>query len=114
MTVNPQPHGEPGGEDLPGFPALRMVWCAHYGECLSMAVENDWPSFTCRDCGHFEPEQPDSAWIELESERCRALILAVFRNEMDGAGRAERLLKRTEKRLDKAHQKSLAKKRKTG
>ena len=113
MKVNPQPHGGLGADSGPPDPS-RQVWCAHYPRCLDVAASEGWPGFHCRACTEYEPEQHDSAWIELEGERCRALILAVFRNEMDGAGRAERLLKRTEKRLDKAHQKSLAKKRKTG
>lgn len=52
----------------------RLVLCVSYGACLSLAVREDWPGWSCAECGDFEPESMDEAELREQGHRCRALI----------------------------------------
>jgi hypothetical protein len=60
----------------------RRVLCSHYDQCLNHAVENDWESFSCRQCDAYSsPDWSESRWME-DRERCLALVGAVVRPEV--------------------------------
>ncbi len=56
----------------------RKVLCSHYDQCLNVTVMEDWEGFSCAQCEAFTP--PDwskSQWIE-DTQRCLALVGAIF------------------------------------
>lgn len=52
----------------------REVMCAHYGECLDLALDRGWPGFTCRGCQAFVLEELDPVSTAYEAAHCQVLI----------------------------------------
>lgn len=43
-----------------GEPPFRRLHCDHYDECLQLAVDLNWPSWSCENChetGELTPQQ---------------------------------------------------------
>jgi hypothetical protein len=51
----------------------REVFCAHYGECLDIALDQGWRGFTCRECEAFELEELDPVSTAFEAAHCQVL-----------------------------------------
>ena len=47
--------------------ALRLVGCKHYSQCLDIAVERWWPSWSCEGCMAFEPEDRELPYQRSDS-----------------------------------------------
>ena len=54
--------------------ADRRVMCTGYKRCLDVAVEGRWQSFSCRECGAFQPVEFDPGELLLDTLACMALI----------------------------------------
>ena len=54
----------------------RKVLCAHYGACLELAIERNWPGFSCSECDGFQMEgDGDPDWWNLQAEISRMILL---------------------------------------
>lgn len=47
----------------------RRVFCMHYGDCLDVAIENEWTNFSCETCGSYEDERLGPGFRKGEEER---------------------------------------------
>ena len=50
--MNPTEH--PQIHDPASAPAVRRLDCNGYNACLTVAVRNDWPGFSCNSCAAYE------------------------------------------------------------
>lgn len=104
LGVNPQPF-RLAVIDSDQMDGVRRLHCRYYDECLEIADERNWPSFTCGECKAFEPINARGEKRDLLGllECAAALKLTQTDAEYDrereelealgyyGKGRAERL-----------------------
>lgn len=57
----------------------RRVLCAHYPNCLNLAVRSKWDGFSCGSCGDYQEEDTTRAadW-QRQAECCGRLLKALF------------------------------------
>ncbi len=57
----------------------RNFTCYNYMNCLDTAINNNWQSFTCRECRRFEntDKKPKKTKI-FEELKCLLLLKAIF------------------------------------
>ena len=57
----------------------RRVFCAHYQDCLDLAVTRHWDGFTCESCGDYQQLDTTTAAVwQVQAERCGRLLRAIF------------------------------------
>ena len=53
------PVSAPTDTDPEAVAKFRHLDCRSYDGCLGLAVDNDWPGFSCEQCTVFEPLTPE-------------------------------------------------------
>ena len=59
----------------------RKVMCAHYSDCLGVAVQECWKGFTCERCQDYAHVVMDPFEWNEDGLRCRALGYAILHEE---------------------------------
>jgi hypothetical protein len=68
ITVNPVPLTEEEYGDLStrNVCKVKNLDCNNYNHCLNMAVREDWPGFSCRDCHGYSAPDIERKMLDLE------------------------------------------------
>lgn len=58
-------------------PEQRKLWCAHAGQCLTLAHRAGWPGFSCGSCGDYRQQDVDPLWEAHASARLLAAMIGL-------------------------------------
>ena len=77
---------------------IQHLCCTHRPACLDIAIERDWPTFTCHGCHAYAPMDPDRWREDVKGLiACLAVMVASIQSTSDQPP-VRRLLRRLRSR----------------
>jgi hypothetical protein len=61
----------------------RELFCIHYNSCLSTALQQGWPGFTCKDCEACQHVTWTYAEALTDAHQCAKLLATAFRPSVE-------------------------------